>query len=397
MKPEGLPYRVPDSRCPGLAVRVAISGTKTFDLVFRISGGSVRRLSLGAFPEISLETARDRANELTRAARSGRDLIAEKKASLAKMASRLSVARLIEDYSVRELRGRKKTAKEMESRLRRGLATKLDSPAEDLRRRDLRELLDAVADAGLEREAEKRRQTIGAMYRWAISRDLLEIDPTAGLKAYGRGRLRDRVLSEEEISRLWTWLGQENCPAAHADVLRLQLLTGARCSEAGGITAEEIDPKEWLWTLPATRSKNARPRVTPLVGLAKEIVQRRLPEKGPVFAGEEGGPLSSSHVGQILSHRYDRLPIAHFTTHDLRRTFATSLDRMGIALEVIAAIVGHESASSRDTQTLVRHYLRTDKLERKRAALEAWDQRLREIVSSDQKPDQKVMPMRQTG
>jgi hypothetical protein len=161
MKPEGLPYRVPDSRCPGLAVRVATSGTKTFDLVFRISGGSVRRLSLGAFPEISLETARDRTNELTRAARSGRDVIAEGKASGAKRASCLSVASLIEDYSVRELRGRKRTAKEMESRLRRGLAPKLDCPAEDLRRRDLRELLDAVADAGLEREAEKRRQTIG--------------------------------------------------------------------------------------------------------------------------------------------------------------------------------------------------------------------------------------------
>jgi hypothetical protein len=66
---------------------------------------------------------------------------------------------------------------------------------------------------------------------------------------------------------------------------------------------------------------------------------------------------------------------------------------MGIGLELIAAIVGHESASSRDTQTLVRHYLRTDKLERKRSALEAWDQRLREIVSGEKKSDQNIVPL----
>jgi integrase len=312
-------------------------------------------------------------------------------------ARRLSVAALIEDYSTRELRGRKKTAKEIESRLKRALDGKLSTPAEDLRRRDLRELLDSVADAGLEREAEKRRQTIGAMYRWAISRDLVEIDPTAGLKAYDPGRPRDRVFSDEEIGLFWRWLEEGSCPAAHADVLRFQLLTGARCSEAGGITAEEIDAREWLWTLPGSRSKNGRPRVTPLVGLAREIVARRLRAKGPIFAGEDGGPLSASHVGQILIHRRERLPIAHFTTHDLRRTFATCLDRMGVGLDLIAAIVGHEAATSRETHTLVRHYLRTDKLERKRLTLEAWDQRLRQIVSGEDKLGQNIVSIRQTG
>jgi integrase len=397
LKPEPAPYRVPDSRCPGLAIRVGCSGAKTFDLTFRISRGGIKRLSLGYFPDVPLEAARNRAHELTRAGRSGRDLIAEERATAADRARQLSVAHLIEEYAARELRGRKKTAKAIEHRLRRALTPKLQAAAEDLRRGDVRELLDSIADQGFEREAEKRRQSIRTMYRWAISRDLLEIDPTTGLKAYGHGRLRDRVLSDDEIHQLWEWLAAENCPAAHTDVLRFQLLTGARCSEVGGMMAEEVDPEDWLWVLPAARSKNARARATPLVGIAKEIVERRLPGKGPVFPAEDGGPLSSSHVGQILIHRRERLPIAHFTTHDLRRTFATSLDRMGIGLDLIAAILGHERANSRDTQTLVRHHLRTDKLERKRSALEAWDQRLREIVASGHKPDPKVVPMRQTG
>ena len=79
-----------------------------------------------------------------------------------------------------------------------------------------------------------------------------------------------------------------------------------------------------------------------------------------------------------------RLPIEHFTTHDLRRTFATTLDGMGISIELIAAIVGHEPAVNRQAKTLVRHYLRTDKLKQKRAALEAWDRRLRAILAGEE-------------
>jgi integrase len=81
----------------------------------------------------------------------------------------------------------------------------------------------------------------------------------------------------------------------------------------------------------------------------------------------------------------------------MRRTFATALDRMGVSLDLIAAIVGHDAASSRETKTLVRHYLRTDKLDRKRTALEAWDQRLRAIVAGKSRPGQNVVPIRQTG
>jgi site-specific recombinase XerD len=77
--------------------------------------------------------------------------------------------------------------------------------AEDVRRRDLRELFDKCADDGIEREAERRRQTVGAMFRWALSQDIVETDPTAGLKSYDPGTPRDRVLSVKEIKSLWQW------------------------------------------------------------------------------------------------------------------------------------------------------------------------------------------------
>src|ERR1700730_15107311 len=92
LRPAEAPYRVPDQRCIGLAVRVAPSGVKTWDLAFRIRGSAkMRRGSLGRVADMSLEKARERANELTSAARAGRDLIAEEEENRTAAARRLTV------------------------------------------------------------------------------------------------------------------------------------------------------------------------------------------------------------------------------------------------------------------------------------------------------------------
>ena len=116
LRPAEAPYRVPDQRCIGLAVRVAPSGLKTWDLAYRIRGsGKVRRVSLGRVEDTALERARDRANELTRAARAGRDLIADEEENRAATASRITVGNLIGLY-MRRVVGRLRTAKEIERR-----------------------------------------------------------------------------------------------------------------------------------------------------------------------------------------------------------------------------------------------------------------------------------------
>jgi integrase len=124
-----------------------------------------------------------------------------------------------------------------------------------------------------------------------------------------------------------------------------------------------------------------RPRVTPLIGMARQIIEARLSnvERGPLFTAETGTVLTAAHVGHHLCARRDKLPINKFKTHDLRRTVATMLAERGIALDLVAAVVGHE-AGGKHTRTLVRHYVRTDLIERKLHALRAWDERLRDIV-----------------
>jgi site-specific recombinase XerD len=319
LRPAEAAYRVPDQRCIGLAIRVAPSGIKTWDLAYRIRNlARTRRLSLGRVSDLGLDKARERANELTSAARTGRDLVAEEEERRAGAAARITIEQLIELYVRRRVTGRLRTAREIESRLKRALSSIMQRHAEDLRRRDLRELFDRCAEGGIRREAEQRRQTVGAMFRWALSQDIVETVPTAGLKAYDPGTPRDRVLSVEEIGALWQWLDSNELPPDPTDILKLELSTGARCGEISGICAEEINREDWVWTLPAARSKNKRPRVTPLVGIARNVVEARLSvaSKRPLFTAGTGTTLTAAHVGHYLLARGKKLPIGDPTNRD---------------------------------------------------------------------------------
>lgn len=101
-----------------------------------------------------------------------------------------------------------------------------------------------------------------------------------------------------------------------------------------------------------------------------------------MFLLDKGVVMTSAHIGHYILTRRTRLPIATFTSHDLRRTFVTMLAEMGVALDLVAAIVGHE-AGAKETRVLVRHYVRSDMLERKAHALRAWDERLNGIVMGE--------------
>jgi integrase len=386
MKPADVAYRVPDTRAKGLALRVATDGGKTWELAYRIKGKGGRHPSLGRYEDIGLEAARRRANEFTSAARQGRDLIAETKAAREEHNQSFTIERLISEYLKRRVTGRLRTAGELERILKRALAPIMKRKAADIRRRDLRELLDAVADQGLAREAGKRRQAIGSLFRWALSQDIIEGNPADGLGSYSLGEPRDRVLSEDEIRLLCQWLDDSrNISSVVSDILKLQLCLGARCGEVSGMRAGEFatdNKRGLLWTLPAERAKNKRARVTPIIGLALDILSVRTSDD-VLFPSESGAPHTSASVGQQLRARWDRLPIDRFRTHDLRRTVATVMvAQLKLPLELVAIVVGHTVGGSQ-TQTLVRNYVHDDFVDRKGDALTKWDRHLRSILAGD--------------
>jgi integrase len=318
---------------------------------------------------------------LTAAARKGRDLLAEEEAKRKEEEARTTVSELIEQYVRRRVKGRLRTAVAIESRLWRALSPVTAKFADELQRRDIRQLLDAAADQGIEREAEQRRQTIGAMFRWALSQDIVAVDPTAGLAGYDPGVPRDRVLTAREVRLLWAWLGEPEQAIPPAKILKLELLLGARCGEIGGMRTSEIDPEQWLWTLPPERSKNGRARVTPLLGIARDILRDQLAEATScyLFTTERGTPFAASNVGAFLLNRAARLPVNKFTSHDLRRTVATMLAEKSVPLDAIASVLGHD-AGTRETRILVRHYVKSGLIEQKKNVLELWDVLVRDMI-----------------
>lgn len=391
LKPADKAYRVPDARCGGLAVRVAPAGAITFDLAYRVAKTKIyRRISLGSFPEVTLEAARGRAYELTRAARSGIDLLASEAGATAAAASRITLGDLAEKYLARKVRGRLRTDVEIERRLARTIVTLKDRFADEVQRRDLRELLDAVADAGLWREVEHRRVCLNGLFSWAVSQDHVPANPASGLQSYGNLYPRKRVLSPDEIRIFWNWLGADVIRADQADVLKVQLCLGARVSEVGGMTSGEFDTATWLWTLPAARSKNGKPRTTPIVGIARKIIESRL-DRGQLFTAENGVPVRAGHVSITL--RDHPPPIEQMTSHDLRRTAATEMaETLGLPLETIARVLGHVAGGAA-TRILTTHYVNAEFIEQKTHALLAWDGRLRSIIGGEIAPAGNVVTL----
>lgn len=407
LRPGEKPYYVADGQQPGLRVRVAPSGAVTWSLVYRIKGlPKLKSVSLGPCDThgrngLGLAEARERTAEIIKAARQGRDLMAEERNTREIERRAKSVGDLVDLYAAgiknpHRKGGALRTAEDMERRLRRALKPKMGGAADSLRRSDISELLDPIA-RGKPREAEKRRQVIGAMYRWGVAKGYVASDPTGGTEGYDRGEPRDRVLSQDEIKLVWDWLdqGAGDMPSDCIAALKLQLCVGARIGEVSGMSAAELerDGARIVWTLPAMRSKNKKERVTPLVGTALSIVEEALKTRrtGPLFrAATSDRALKATDLGHALKHR--KLPCPHFTTHDLRRTVVSGMDEMGISLDTIAAVIGHRRGT-KDTQTLVRHYSRPQLDSRVEAALKAWDDQLTNIVFG-RVASENVVPLR---
>ena len=147
------------------------------------------------------------------------------------------------------------------------------------------------------------------------------------------------------------------------------------------MTANEIEVQsgKLVWILPAARSKNKQERSTPLIGMARALVEQSMTStSGPLFKTVlSDRVLTASDVGTALKYR--ELPCSHFTSHDLRRTVVSGMDELGLSLDTIAAVVGHQRGS-KTTRTLVRHYGRARLDQRIEAALSAWDAHLRDII-----------------
>src|SRR5262249_22788969 len=159
----------------------------------------------------------------------------------------------------------------------------------------------------------------------------------------------------------------------------LLLLTAQRRDEVGGMRWSELDLDEQrTWTIPGSRSKNGKAHVVHLSSFAIETLDRlpQLDESEFVFTTNGRTPVSGFSVAKA---RLDALmgETPWWTLHDLRRSAASGMARLGIAPHVVDKILNHQSGTIRGVAAV---YNRFEYLPERAAALDAWSRFVEALV-----------------
>ena len=319
--------------------------------------------------------------------RHGKDPAGERKAAaLEAKREALTLGALIDQWEKLHLAGKRPNySAAAASALRRSFAKHLDAPAGSLDRAMVVRVLDSLAKDGKAAMAGATARYGSALFGWAIRRGSLSISPFERVPIAPTVR-RDRVLSDDEIRHVWK---ATEGPGAFNAIVRALLLTGQRREEVSGLTWSELDPGFSVWTLPAARSKNGKPHVVPLSEEMRTLLraQPRLSGTDLVFPGERGVFSGWSKSKARLDRRSG---VSGWTLHDLRRTMATGLQKLGVRLEVTEAVLNHVSGSRAG---IVGVYQRHEWADEKRAALTAWGEHVAAIVEG-REAEGNVTPLR---
>jgi integrase len=236
--------------------------------------------------------------------------------------------------------------------------------------------------------ANRMHAVLGKLFRWADAKGISNQNPTVNIER-NKEQSRERVLDDKELRAVWAAACKLDDP--FADILRLLILTGQRRSEIAGLRWSEIDLEERLLHLPGTRTKNEKAHDVPLSAPALAIVagrQQRLPGVDHVFTVGRKPVTGFSRMKEKLDAASG---VTDWTVHDLRRTVASGLQKLGVRLEVTEAVLNHKSGSMAG---MVKIYQVHDYAPEKRAALEAWANHVSELVETVHKRATNVTPYR---
>jgi integrase len=354
------PAEVWDVLLPSFGIRVG-ARVKTWIVATRRPGArNPVRFKVGAYPDLGVAEARTKAREM--------------------MAAGAPVAPVKFKEMAEEFlkHGRTKKGRDWRPATLRAYQIALRTAAEplhhrhvrDIRRRDIADLLRAVATERGATMAALTRATLGRFWSWmAEIDDDLDYNPVANAPLYEIGR-RDRVLSDSELRAIWHATEE---PAEYHLILRLLLLTGCRRAEVGAMRWSEL--VDGIWTIPSARSKNHRELVLPLPRQAVRELERALVLTGRdcLFGQGQSGFSSWSHAKAALDGRlrFNR----PWSLRDCRRTVETRLAELGVSKEIRARLLNH------DVGEIEHRYQHHTFLQEKRQALRRWADALEEIAA----------------
>jgi integrase len=390
IKPGPERREIPDDFLRGLYLIQQPSGARSWAVRYR-HNGTTRKFTIGSYPAVDLKAARALAGKALRAVAEGRDPGREK--ILARAAKADSVDRIVEDFLERHVRrsNRPRTAQETERLLRQhALPRWRGRMVHEITRRDVLDILDRVVDAGAPIAANRVLAAVRKLFNWCVARDIIAASPCSGVKPPTAERARDRVLSNDELRLVWQ--AAAKLGGTFGPLVKLLALTGQRRDEVAQMRWDELDLGARLWTLPPARVKNNQPHEVPLSAAALSVVESVSRVADSPFVLTNAGPSPASGYSKGKRRLDALLPadMPPWRLHDLRRTAASGMARLGINLPVIEKVLNHASGSFAG---VVGVYQRHSFADEKRHALEAWGNFVAALVEG--KPASKVVRLRE--
>lgn len=402
----------------GLWLDVSATGKRYWYVRYQPGGRSTRTerwYRIGNAASVSLADAGDKARDiLTTAYAKERDPHAER---AVKRSETMTLGDLYADWYTRHAEPNLARATTDQSIWQTHIGSGLGKQRViAIKRAEIGRLRDKVAKSGGPIASNNVLVLINRILNWAVDEGLLEFNPAARLRKVGEIKPRERVLSDENIPKLWSALaamdgmtadhiakgekGRMLSPATRS-AMRLMLLTGQRRSEVVDATKAELelDGDEPVWTIPGDRTKNGLLHRVPLCPMAREEFRKAIAaspmtsrfvfpspaekkkppsKRSRSTADSSDRPILASAVTRAMARLVAELKIPPVSPHDLRRTVGTQMAKLGLPTHVRSLVLNHSAMSRSITDAVYNRYA-YDK--EKREALMAWETRLSSLIT----------------
>src|SRR5215211_1776949 len=364
-----------DLGLPGFGVKVTPKGRKVFIVLYRTGGArsKLRKYTIGPYGRVTLHQARVAAQRVFAAKLEGRDPAAEKKKAKQRIVAD-SVEDLLESFIAQRL-SQNRCAGEISRLLRREFGKSWTGKSiHEITKRDVVEVVAAIQQRGAPVAANKALKSIKTFLRWCVGCAVLDRSPAEGIPLPTKVVARDRVLTDEELVKVL--MAARKMGGPYARIVELLALTGQRREEVAGMRWDELDLARCIWTLPKSRTKNAKEHV---VNLSKESIDvlMRAEKRGP-FVFSVNGTKPYNEFGRS-KRRLDELSgVAGWRLHDLRRSCISGMARLGVAPHVADKILNHQTGTISGVAAV---YQRHEVLSERRQALDLWAAHVGEILN----------------
>ena len=352
-----------DDSLPGFGLRIRAGGSRTWLVQYRAGPKKIRRQKIGDANRVRLDQARLEARQILAKVELGND---PQRAKLQARQEAEYFSRQASRYLelVSKARTKPKSHIERQRHIQRDWKVFDAMPVHEISRRDIAIRLGEISSSHGPVAANRSRSTLSAFFSWALGEGLVEQNPVVGTNKQVEERARKRVLDDAELRSIWKALVDDQ----YSQIVGLLILTGQRRQEVAGMTWQEVDLENGVWTLPAKRTKNGIEHDVPLSRQAMQIlagVEQRKDREFIFGIGE--GPFSGF---SRCKARFDkRCGVAGWTLHDLRRTMVTGMNEVGVAPHVVEAVINHVSGFRSGVAGI---YNRAKYTTEKKNALQMW-------------------------